>query len=272
MSSGGSVAPGTAAAAGTLNFAQPLTVPVGATLAARITGAATSDKVAVTGSLTAAGTIAVTLSGYVPVLNDVFDLADASGITGTPTFDFSAAVLTAGLAWDTGSFATDGTIKVVVDDPFIAWAAGYGLAGGDADKAADPDKDGIPNLLEFATNSNPTSGSSGPRVYGKLHLIGADNVMTLTAAVRSGATFAATGTTQESTKDKLKYTVEATSDLSDWTGETVSELGPVDAAAVQAALSLPTLDSGWEWHSFRTGGAAASDARDFVRLEVIEAP
>lgn len=272
VSSGGSVAPGTAAAAGTLNFAQPLIVPVGATLAARITGAATSDKVAVTGGLTAAGTIAVTLSGYVPVVNDVFDLADASGITGTPTFDFSAAALTAGLAWDTSSFATDGTIKVVLDDPFIAWAAGFGLAGGDAAKSADPDGDGVPNLLEFATNSNPTSGGSGPRVYGKVHLLGADNVMTLTTAVRSGATFAALGTTQESTKDKLKYTVEATSDLSDWTGETVTELGPVDAAAVQAALSLPTLDSGWEWHSFRTGGAAASDARDYIRLEVVEAP
>lgn len=272
VSSGGSVAPGTAAAAGTLNFAQPLTVPAGATLAARITGAATSDKVAVTGSLTAAGTIAVTLSGYVPVLNDVFDLADASGITGTPTFDFSGAALTAGLAWDTSSFASDGTIKVVVDDPFIAWAAGFGLAGGDAAKSADPDGDGVPNLLEFATNSNPASGGSGPRVYGKVHLLGADKVMTLTTAVRSGATFAALGTTQESTKDKLKYTVEATSDLIDWTGETVTELGPVDAAAVQAALSLPTLDSGWEWHSFRTGGVAASDARDYIRLEVVEEP
>ncbi len=38
------------------------------------------------------------------------------------------------------------------------------------------------------------------------------------------------------------------------------------------SLALPALDSGWEWHSFRTDGGTATDREDFVRLEVLEAP
>jgi fibronectin-binding autotransporter adhesin len=270
VAAGGTVSPGDAAV-GTLNFSAPLDLPAGSTLAVRITGAGANDKVAVTGGLTAAGTIAVSLSGYVPVAGDTFDIADATAIVGTPTFDFSAAVLGAGLVWDTSGFATNGTVKVVAGtDPFGAWAASYGLAGGAAAKTADPDGDGESNLLEFATNSNPTSGSSRARVFGKVHLIGGENALTLTIAVRAGAVFAANGAPQEATRDQVKYTVEASNDLADWSVVTVTKLGAADAAAVQAGLTLPTLDSGWEWHSFRTDGGTATDPEDFVRLEVLE--
>jgi hypothetical protein len=47
-------------------------------------------------------------------------------------------------------------------------------------------------------------------------------------------------------------------------------MNTTDSAVVQAALSLPALDSGWEWHSFRTEGGSATDASDFVRLKVNE--
>jgi hypothetical protein len=229
--------------------------------------------VAVTGGLTAAGTIAVSLAGYVPVAGDSFDLADATAITGTPTFDFSAAVLGAGLVWDTTDFATSGTVKVIAGtDPFVAWAAGFGLTGGDAAKSADPDRDGESNLMEFATNANPNLGTSRARVFGKMHPIGGETALTLTLAARAGAVFAANGATQEATRDQVKYTVEATNDLAAWNAVAVTKLGAADAAAVQAALALPTLDSGWEWHSFRTDGGVATDPGDFVRLEVLEAP
>jgi hypothetical protein len=48
----------------------------------------------------------------------------------------------------------------------------------------------------------------------------------------------------------------------------------VDATAVRAAIvpALPTLDSGWEWHTFRTDGNTAVDPSDFIRLNVTEAP
>ena len=54
----------------------------------------------------------------------------------------------------------------------------------------------------------------------------------------------------------------------------VTELTGGDATAVQGAIvpALPTLDTGWEWHTFRTDDNTTTDSRDFIRLQVTEAP
>ncbi len=259
--SGSVVSPGLSV--GALAFGS-LDLQAGSRYDVEITAAATNDKVNVTGALTANGSIKVTLSGYVPVAGNTFDIADGT-ISGTPTFDFSAAVLTAGLVWDTTMFTSGGTISVILDDPFDAWASGFGLTEG---KAGDDDKDGSSNLLEFATNSNPTTGGSGARAFGKLHPLGGDNVLTLTVAVRKSAVFAAAGSTQKATKDKVVYTVEASKDLANWTTIVVTELNPADSAALQATLTLPTLGSDWEWHSFRTQNGTLLNNLDMIRLSV----
>ena len=272
VQSGGTLAPGNSV--GTLTFGTTVGLEAGSTYAVEITGATTHDKVTATGIVTASGDIAVTLNGYVPVAGDTFDIVDASSIAGTPTFDFTNAVLTAGLVWDTSSFATNGQIKVIGDDPFTGWATLYGVTGG---KNGDDDNDGESNLLEFATNSHPANGSSRARVYGKMHVLGGDNVLTYTVAVRKNATFA-TGSPdaskQEATKDKVKYSIEGSNELGIWNSVVVTELAPVDAASVQAAITpaLPTLDADWEWHTFRTDGGATADPKDFIRLNVTEAP
>jgi autotransporter-associated beta strand protein len=71
------------------------------------------DRINVTGVFTANGTIAPVLSGYSPVAGDVFNVADFTSFSGTPRFDFSAAVLGAGLAWNSSFFRVDGTLRVV---------------------------------------------------------------------------------------------------------------------------------------------------------------
>lgn len=169
---------------------------------------------------------------------------------------------------------TTGTLTVGPNDPFVDWASGYGLTGGDAAKGADPDGDGEANLLEFATNSNPTSGSSRSRVYGKMHALGADNVLTYTVAVRSGAIFAASGAKQEAIKDSVIYTVEASDDLSTWSAVVVTEVSEDDGIAIRAAIvpALPSLDTGWVWKTFRTDDGAGIDAKDFIRLQVSTTP
>ena len=265
VQNGGIVAPG--ASVGTLTAAS-MNLQAGSRYDVEITAAATNDKLNVTGALTANGTVKVTLSGYVPVAGNSFDIADGT-ISGSPTFDFSAAVLTAGLVWDTSAFLTSGTISVQTDDPFTAWAAGFGLTGG---KAGDDDKDGSSNLLEFATNSDPTTGGSGARAFGKLHPLGGDNVLTLTVAVRKSAVFAAAGSAQKATKDKVVYTVEASKDLANWTTVVVTELNAADSAAVQATLALPTLGADWEWHSFRTQNGVLLNNIDMIRLGVAAQP
>jgi autotransporter-associated beta strand protein len=157
VAAAGTVSPGMNAT-GVMTFSNGLTLQPGSTYRADITGATASDRVNVSGGLAANGTIQVVLTGYTPVDGDVFDLANGV-ITGTPTFDFANAVLGSGLEWDTSTFATDGTIKVVSGDTYVNWADGFSLAGGDALKSADPDGDAISNLLEFYLNGNPTVSS-----------------------------------------------------------------------------------------------------------------
>jgi hypothetical protein len=72
----------------------------------------------------------------------------------------------------------------------------------------------------------------------------------------------------------VKYSIEASDDLSTWSSVVVTEVTGGDATAVRAAITsaLPTLDSGWEWRTLRTDDGAAIDAKDFIRLQVSTTP
>ncbi len=234
------------------------------------------DAVTVNSALTLDGTITVTLNGLVPAATQTFDLIDSTGAINVTNFnvgtDLILPPLGTGLAWNTSDFATTGQITIEVDaDPFTAWATANSVEGG---KGGDEDGDGTSNLLEFATNADPQSGSSGARVYGLVHPIGGTPVLTYTVATRAAAIFAANGSRQEATKDFVKYSIEGTNDLSIWNSVVVTEVTGGDATAVRASIvpALPTLDSGWEWHTFRTDDNTAVDPTDFIRLNVTEAP
>ena len=168
------------------------------------------------------------------------------------------------------------TLTAIPSDPFLNWAAGFGLTGDDAAKTADPDHDGYNNLLEFATNSDPTKGSSGPRVYPLVYAISGDNALTLTIAVRKDAVFAAAANPNQlkktATKDKVVYTVEGSNDLGIWNAVEVLEVTGTDATNVQTALGdkitgLP-IGGDWQWHTFRTDGGTGNDPGDYIRLKV----
>ena len=267
--SGGVIAPGPGVA--TLRFGADLAMASGSVFDAEITSAVTTDRLAITGALTMNGTVRVTLAGYSPVAGDSFDLVDAASVTGSPTFDFAAAPLMAGLRWDTSRFASDGIIRVAegAGSAFDTWASANGVTGG---MAGDDDGDSSSNLLEFATNSDPKSGSSVARSYVALASLGGQNVLTLTVATRQGSSFAASGNRQAALRDGVNYLIEAANDVTGWGVVPATELSAGDAASVQAGLSLPTLNAGWEWHTFRTEGGTAGDPADFIRLKVIAQP
>lgn len=171
-------------------------------------------------------------------------------------------------------FTGSGVVTVVtgLPDPYVGWASSSGATGG---KAADTDGDGVNNLMEFATNSNPTNGASGAKVYPKIHSLGGQDVLTLTVAARTGATFAngaVDAVKQEASIDLVKYTIEASQNLTAWNVVDVDQLGATDAAAVQAAITpaLPALDTGWSWFTFRTNGSTSTDSKNFIRLNVTE--
>ena len=274
VQSGGRVAPRTglvgSADPAVLNFGAGLTLAAGSRYVAEITGPGANDRLAVSGPLVTSGTVAVVLSGYVPVAGDVFDLVDATLRSGVPSFDFSGAGLGAGLAWDTSLFATEGVVRVVEGggSVFDSWAAGYGLSGADAAAGADPDRDGVPNVMEFAVGSHPVRGGSVPQSFARVHELAGGRVLTFTVPVRAGAVFAASGARQTAVRDGVTYVVEASDDLVVWNAVVVTKLGAADSAAVQGQLSLPGLEAGWEWATFRTDGVAGTDPADFVRLRV----
>jgi T5SS/PEP-CTERM-associated repeat protein len=80
----------------------------------RLGSLASFDNFGVTGAASLNGDIVITLlGGYAPALGDQFQVLTASSISGTPTFDFSAASLGSGLAWLPIQTSTSLTLAVI---------------------------------------------------------------------------------------------------------------------------------------------------------------
>jgi len=64
----------------------------------------------------------------------------------------------------TFSFSTSGNSLALVYAPnlYAAWTAGVAWGGANSAPTADPDADGLPNLLEYALGGTPTNPSSAP--------------------------------------------------------------------------------------------------------------
>lgn len=94
-----------------------------------IAGDASYDRIDLSGSFNAGGTIVVVLDGYDPVAGDLFDLMDFGGFVDDGyAFDLSSAALSPGLVWDTTSFAATGSIGVVyVPEPCSLVILGIGV-------------------------------------------------------------------------------------------------------------------------------------------------
>ena len=132
----------------------------------------TYDQLVVTGAAELAGELRVRiLNGFhqtIQAANAFTILTATEGITGLHSNTVDGRITT----FDKfGTFALsitgDGKGLVLGDfqplpHPIIAWAAGYGLTGADAQMAADPDRDGRNNLEEFAMLTNPANGAEVP--------------------------------------------------------------------------------------------------------------
>jgi hypothetical protein len=103
----------------------------GGILELEIGSASLMDLLDVSGDVDLSGVIQVKLDGgYVPSGPGVYDLVDWQGtMSSTASFDFAEAALPSGLAWDTSSFAVDGSIAVVaVPEPAsLGLVAAFGL-------------------------------------------------------------------------------------------------------------------------------------------------
>jgi polygalacturonase/pectin methylesterase-like acyl-CoA thioesterase len=133
--------------------------------------------------------------------------------------------------------ATSETAVLTVPDPFALWFAGYGLdPAGNVAAAADPDGDGVSNLLEFALGGDPTVSDPGilPSVQfdaGATALLVAFDLATALATADGTAT------------------VEYSTDLSNWTAAVAGQNGvtrtvvPFNSQFDQVLVEIPATGS-----------------------------
>jgi len=117
--------------------------------------------------------------------------------------------------------------------PFPNWAAQAGLSGPDAGPGADPDGDGLPNLLEYALGGSPNSTAASPRPTIE---VSGDHLAIAFVRARSDVT----------------YLVEGSSDLIDWSPISFTPVALGQTQIVSDTVPIST----------------ANPARRFLRLRV----
>ncbi len=164
---------------------------------------------------------------------------------GSVTFGNASAVDTSVTADAAGTYvlrlrADDGaatgaaqvTLTVTAPAGYASWAAGIAWAGADSAATADPDGDGLANLLEYALGGSPVSNASTP----------VPSVQT--SGPRLQLSFLRA-------RAELTYTVQGSPDLSAW-----SEISYLPVATGQIQTVSDNVDSG------------ASNPRRFLRLRI----
>ena len=236
------------ASAFTLNSSTTLSLDLWANLhlAGQLAGAdqTQSDVLAVTApTINLAGILNVANPANISswAVGDTFDLFDWFT---TPTGTFASVNLPdlgAGLAWDTSklfeSEATDpdlaGTIRVKTGGdatPIQSWRlANFGTSAnsGNAADNADPDKDGVPNLVEYGLGMNPNvSSKTGLPTYA---------IPAGSGVISFGRNLAATDVT---------YVVQASNDLATWATLATRTSGSGTWAPVAGGVVLTDLGTG----------------------------
>lgn len=143
------------------------------------------------------------------------------------------------------------------------WAAAKGLTGGDIATSADPDKDSSINLVEFALNSEPKSGTDSGKVRVAIANLSGADYLTMTLPVRTGITFAGS-TEQVGSGSGVRYRMQGGNSLNLWTA-------PVGEVTPALAAGLPALDVGWSYRTFRITTPVSGSPQNYIRAK-IEAP
>ena len=115
-----------------------------------------------------------------------------TGSTASGTFSWQPSTLQLGnyvltfQASDGQASSLKSMVLTVTDKPFVEeWKNKYGLKDDDAANWADPDGDGLSNLLEYALDLDPTSSSVDRKPVIGRTLVGGQNYLTLTYVHRT---------------------------------------------------------------------------------------
>ena len=216
--------------------------PTGLTVNYTVAGSAIAgtDYTALAGSLSIP---AGTTSGVITV-NPLFN----SSATSSPTVQLT---LGASASYAIGSPAS-AVVTITEPTPYQAWKltefganAYVSGIGGDLD---DPNNNGVPNLLEYAFNSNPLQTGTEPLPVTSLVTVGDNQYLAITY-------------TQINTDPGLTYTVQVTSDLTQQTDQWHS--GPTYTTVVSQQVNGNTTQV-----TVRDNTPTSQDSLRFIRVQV----
>lgn len=242
-------------------------------LAVQVNGSS-ADKLVVTGALNISNlNLDITTPGSGATL-PVYVLASYGTLTGSAFTSVTGlpSGYTLNYAYNDGVSSNNIALVSATTSPFSTWTGTtYSLTGGDALPEADPDGDGVKNIVEFALNGNPTSGSNNGLSTTLIQDASAPagNELTYTLAVRDGATFTSgAGGAQTATVDGVIYTVQGSVDLSGFASP-VSVIG----SASDTAPGLPSLaGTSWEYRTFKLDASEGLGGKGFLRVKIETAP
>jgi len=276
----GTLAPGNLTARSTIfHPASRLTIKVGGDWSA----APTADKLLVSGlaiGATAQSPVAITLVPLALTNFDgsdrVFPLVVSSGTTSgfSPekfTIDSSAVAGGSGY-WSIRQTAGNLELTFTSTPPTLTFAAFIQAAfPGSTDPQvigpmADPDQDGVGNLMEFALGGDPADASK-PGLQSSVMAdsstpVGPD--FSIIAAVLRGASFTTANGSLTATTNDITYFIEGSSGLMNFQSA-VSEAGP----ASNSAAGMPSLENTpWEYRRFKLDSSEGLTGKGFLRIRV----
>lgn len=238
VESGAALSPGDGGV-GTFTVGGALTLKGGSVLNVDLGAPGTSDLLQVNGAISSTGVTTVNLAGGAGFGVGSYTLI--SGSAPIAPANFAVGTIPSGFR---GTFSSSGNnlvLNVAVGSQLSAietWRnANFGASAnsGDGADGADPDADGLVNLVEYATNTDPRVANSSVISVGR-----SGNFVTLTYTRVADAT--------------LTYTVEASNDLSAWS--TVSTANNPSTGAQNLAGQVTVIDT------------AALTNRRFLRLKI----
>lgn len=139
-------------------------------------------------------------------------------------------------------------VIAAIPDPqtYTGWKIDYSLYNADANDDADPDSDGIENLLEFALGGNPG--------------INDRSILPVKAIVEDGgSTYLELSFTRPKELSEITYTVQTTTELATW---------PTGSSGVNPNPVIIDNGNGTETLTYRRTQAVDANARAFIRLRI----